>query len=143
MVGVLITTHGEFASGIYESLRMVFGVNENVKSVNFTQDMSSEGLKNNLENVIDDLLSRNDGVICLTDIKGGTPFKTCAEISLKYPQQVSVISGTNLPMLISVVAEMEDITLEEAENLCIEAGKEQIEVFKLKKKEQVIEDDGI
>lgn len=145
MISILLTGHGKVSSGIYETLKMLFGVNDNIKYVDFTESDTSEELKIKLKKEIDFLLNTSEGVICLTDIKGGTPFKTCAEISLELQGKVSVVSGTNVPMLMTLASEMEDISLEEAEEIAIEAGKSEIDIFKLvmPKKENNDFEDGI
>ncbi|WP_067139811.1 hypothetical protein [Oceanivirga salmonicida] len=131
MVSILLTGHGKVSSGIFETLKMLFGVNENIKYIDFIEEETSENLKIKIKNQIDEFLENTDGVICLTDIKGGTPFKICSEISLELSGKVSVISGTNVPMLMMLASEMEDISLIEAVEIALKTGKSEIEEFKL------------
>ena len=42
---LLLTGHGLFSQGLYSSLKMVMGVNENIKYQNFIEGESSENLK--------------------------------------------------------------------------------------------------
>ena len=54
-----------------------------------------------------------------------------------------VISGTNLPMLLGVLSERDEMTLEEAARYAVEAGKEEIQEFTyvISKKSEVVQDD--
>lgn len=37
MISILITGHANFSSGLYSTLKMVFGVNENIEFVEFLE----------------------------------------------------------------------------------------------------------
>ncbi len=145
MISILLTGHGKVSSGMYETLKMLFGVNDNIKYIDFTESETSENLKIKIKEQITEFLKESDGVICLTDIKGGTPFKICSELSLEIQNKISVIAGSNVPMLMTLASEMEDISLAEASQLALETGKSEIEEFKLVIRKQVEDDfeDGI
>lgn len=75
MIGLLVTGHGHFATGLGSSLKLIAGEQENVEFVNFEEGHSIEVLKNNLVNALEKL-SACDGVLVLSDLPGGSPFKT-------------------------------------------------------------------
>lgn len=132
---IIITGHGNFGSGLYSSLKLVFGINENIKYVDFIEGMSYEELKNKIELEIE----REQKNIILTDIKGGSPFRVGAELSINN-SNIVVMSGTNIPLLLEIASEMdEEIDIEEV----IENAKNSIDKFELVQKEEIIEEDGI
>lgn len=144
MISILITGHANFSSGLYSTLKMVFGVNKNIEFVEFLESDTSENLKYRIREKIKKLLQNSDAVICLTDIKGGTPFKICCELSLELTnKKISVISGANIPMLIYLAAEMEDLTLDEAVKEAIKNGQSDITEFKFVEKQDIDFEDGI
>lgn len=146
MVSLLLTGHGKVSSGMYETLKMLFGVNDNIKYIDFLESDTSENLSQKIEKQIDEFLETSDAVLCLTDIKGGTPFKTCAQISIVKNEKVRVIAGTNVPMLMSLASEMEDIDINEAVEMALEIGKSDVVSFDLssiKAKNEEDFDDGI
>lgn len=144
MISILITGHANFSSGLYSALKMVFGVNKNIEFVEFLESDTSENLKYRIREKIKKLLQNSDAVICLTDIKGGTPFKICCELSLELTnKKISVISGANIPMLIYLAAEMEDLTLDEAVKEAIKNGQSDITEFKFVEKQDIDFEDGI
>ena len=136
---LLLTGHGLFSQGLYSSLKMVMGVNENIKYQNFIEGESSENLKKNLKNLIADLLKTNDRLICLTDIKGGTPFRLCCELAIENPK-ISVVSGANMPLLFQLTELMEeDFNLGDT----INESLKDIFLFKYVARKEVEEIDGI
>lgn len=131
MISILIVGHGRFASGLYYSLKMLFGVNENISYIDFDENETSETLKEKVKLEISKFHQKDRSVICLTDIKGGTPFKICSELSLVIEDKIQVISGANMPMLLSLATQLDDLTLSEAVDESINTGRSEIDVFQL------------
>ena len=74
-----------------------------------------------------------DGVVVLSDLPGGSPFKTAVECKYARPEQkIEVIAGTNLPMIVTAVTmlDMEDDSRSLADEL-IDTGKDCIARFEL------------
>ena len=100
MIGLLITGHGHFATGLGSSLKLITGNTENIVYVDFEADHSTETLTENLNKGFDELKGC-DGVLVLSDLAGGSPFKCAVECKFARPEQaIEVIAGSNLPMLI-------------------------------------------
>lgn len=143
MVGILLTGHGKISEGIMSSVELIFG-ETNAKYINFLKENSQEVLKENIKNAIIELANDNkDGVLCLTDVAGGSPFKMCAELSIELDINIKVVSGMNLPAVISAVSEADCSNLDELTNNTIEAGKDGVELLAFKKREVIEEEDGI
>lgn len=101
MIGLLVTGHGHFATGLASSLKLIAGEQNYVEFVDFEEGHSIEVLKNNLRNALNKL-AECDGVLVLSDLPGGSPFKTAVELKFECDsQQMEVIAGTNLPLLIA------------------------------------------
>ena len=132
MIGLLVTGHGHFATGLNSSLELIAGAQPNVALVDFEADHSIETLKDNLNKAFDSL-KECDGVLVLSDLPGGSPFKTAVECKYERPDQaIEVISGTNLPLLIasSTMTAVFDSQLALAEAMIPEA-KDSIVRFEL------------
>ena len=100
MLGLLITGHGHFATGMNSSLELIAGAQANVALVDFEADHSIETLKENLTKAFDSL-KEYDGVLVLSDLPGGSPFKTAVECKFERPDQaIEVVAGTNLPLVL-------------------------------------------
>lgn len=141
MIGLIITGHGEFAAGIHDATEMIAGRQENYKKVLFKEGMDLNSLRDELKENIDSLLSSTDGVVILTDLKGGTPFNNSVLLSTEY-DNVEVIAGANLPISIeaSMHSQLKDNPKELADYL-VGVGKDGIEVAALSLEESSTEED--
>jgi len=144
MVGLLITGHGHFATGLGSSLKLITGNTENIVYVDFEADHSTDTLTENINKGLDELKDC-DGVLVLSDLAGGSPFKSAVECKVARPDQaIEVLAGSNLPMLIegSIAMAAFDSPLDMAQSL-IETGKDYIVRFELTAHEDNAEEDGI
>ena len=97
MIGLIVTGHGNFGTGLTTSLKLIAGDLENYIPVDFTQEVDQ--LAADLAKAMDDLKDC-ESILVLSDLPGGSPFKTAVEVG--FPRgNVDVVSGTNLPMLIT------------------------------------------
>jgi len=144
MVGLLITGHGHFATGLGSSLKLITGNTENIVYVDFEVDHSTDTLTENINKGLDELKDC-DGVLVLSYLAGGSTFKSAVECKVARPDQaIEVLAGSNLPMLIegSMAMAAFDSPLDMAQSL-IETGKDYIVRFELTAHEDNAEEDGI
>ena len=132
MIGIIVTGHGHFATGLTSSLHLITGITENVVAVDFEADHSTMTLKTNLEKAFVEL-KECDGVLVLADLPGASPFNNAVIYkSEQNEQKIEVLAGTNLPMLIeaaTIMAAYEE-PMELVENV-LETGKESIVHFEI------------
>ena len=144
MIGIVVTGHGLFAEGMHSSAVMIAGENENIKYVCFKEGMGLEELSEQLSAAYNELAAC-DGIVVLSDLPGGSPFKTAVECSMAHPdKKIVVLAGTNLPMIItaSTMLSFEEDPQALADELMFE-GKDNIVRFELAVREEVEEEDGI
>ena len=145
MIGIVVTGHGLFAEGMHSSANMIAGENELVKYVCFKEGMNTEQLSENLIAAYNEL-GACDGIIVLSDLPGGSPFRTAVESAMTLPDKKIIgLSGTNLPMIITAatMASFSDDAEAMAEELLFE-GKDNVVRFAMTEREEVEEyEDGI
>ena len=145
MIGLVVTGHGLFAQGMQSSAKMIAGENEHIKYVCFEDGMGLEQLAEKLTAAYNEL-SDCSGIVVLSDLPGGSPFKTAVECAFAMPEkQIIVLSGTNLPMIItgSTMLSFEDDAQALADELLFE-GKDNVVRFEMAVREEEPEDeDGI
>ena len=145
MIGLVVTGHGLFAEGMHSSANMIAGENELVKYVCVKDGMNTEQLSENLIAAYNEL-GACDGIIVLSDLPGGSPFRTAVESAMTLPdKKIIVLSGTNLPMIITAatMASFSDDAEAMAEELLFE-GKDNVVRFAMTEREEVEEEeDGI
>lgn len=144
MIGLLITGHGHFATGLSSSLQLVTGISDHIAYVDFEADHSTETLTENLSKGLD-TLKDCDGVLVLSDLAGGSPFKAAVECKYARPdQKIEVVAGSSLPMLITAATliEMYDDPVDMAEEV-MNTGKEYIVRYEMEEHVDDAEEDGI
>lgn len=111
MIGVVVTGHINFASGIASALKVIAGDLPQMAFVDFTEDLAPDALEAKLLATAQSV-DTGDGVLFLTDLFGGTPNNCCVRLIMQHPQY-ELISGTNLSMAIGAALERDELTMAE------------------------------
>ncbi len=136
MTGLIVVAHFNLGREMVAATELIVGKQEQFVAVDIFPDDQVEKIK---EKIVSALKSSNsgDGVIILTDMFGGTP----SNISLSFLEEdnVEVVAGVNLPMLIKLVTYREGKTLGELANFITQYGQKNIyratDVLKARKKD--------
>ncbi len=100
MVGIVLASHGKFATGIQQSGSMVFGDQENVAAVTLMPSEGPDDFRKKLEEAVSGFdKDAQEEVLFLVDLWGGTPFNQCSAFADGHDQW-AIVTGLNLPMLI-------------------------------------------
>lgn len=86
----------------------------------FPETSSTALLTSQLEEAIAQL-DCEDGIVFLTDLLGGTPFRVASTLAMQKPG-CEVITGTNLQLLLEMVLEREGLSGEEFRVQALECG---------------------
>lgn len=123
MVGVLLMTHGHFAEVLISTAEEIVGPIENIKAVSVNAEDDVETIKGIISRVMQEV-DQGDGVIMLTDMFGGTP----SNIGLSFLSQdeVEIITGVNLPIVLKLARERDGKTLPDLASLLKKRGRESI-----------------
>ncbi|CAM3156476.1 mannose/fructose/sorbose PTS transporter subunit IIA [Sporolactobacillus spathodeae] len=103
MVGIILASHGDFAKGIYQSSSMIFGEQENVKTVTLMPKEGPDDFKAKMKEAIASLDDQEE-VLFLVDLWGGTPFNQINGLFEEHKDKWAIVAGMNLPMLIEAYA---------------------------------------
>ena len=142
MIGLLVTGHANFGTGITSSVNLIAGEQEAYKAVDFLPTYSTEDLTREITKALDELKDC-EGVIIFTDLMGGTPFNVSAQIG-HGKENIRIVAGTNLPMLVEIVMSRKCLdNLDELVESVLETGKEQVTKYEFKQVVQEASDDGI
>lgn len=109
MIGILLISHGNMASGISSSLKMFFGseipqLETLCLSENTNPDTFGEEIGKKIRQ-----LDTGDGVVIFADLIGGTP---CNQAFRYISSKVVLIGGMNLPVIMEFLGQrMNDIDI--------------------------------
>lgn len=106
MVGILLMTHAPLGQAFISAVAHVFrGPTERFEAIDVTADQDLAEV-NCLAREAVARLDDGDGVLVITDIKGGTPANCCNSLALA--GRVEVIAGISLPMLLRAITYRRD-----------------------------------
>jgi PTS system ascorbate-specific IIA component len=106
MVGILLLTHAPLGQAFITAVAHVFrGPTERFEAIDVAADEDTQAVNVRAREAIA-RLDEGDGVLVITDIKGGTPANCCN--SLAIDGHVEVIAGISLPMLLRAITYRRD-----------------------------------
>ncbi|NHA04598.1 PTS fructose transporter subunit IIA [Mucilaginibacter sp. HC2] len=118
----LIATHGAFAKGIKSSLDMIIGETDNVFLIQAYLD-DAISVEDELAAVLIHITA-DDELVIFTDLLGGSVNNIMIREALK--DNVHIVSGFNLPLLIEVIMGDAGTPVTEVIETAIIDGKEQM-----------------
>lgn len=139
MKGIILTSHGTYASGLYQTVKMIAGEFPNIKIVEFHEGENLEDFDQKLIDAYKDLNYKD--IVVITDLAGGTPFNRSV-MSLSDKGNVAFLSGANFAMVYQALSsEIEDLSEFVADVL--EKGKSSIAEFDMGEDDEESLEDGI
>ena len=119
---VLMVSHGGFAEGLCDTLRMFAGNSEGIMSIGLRDGESVERFRLRAQTLIAQL-DQQDELLVLADLIGGSPLTTVLDVLQEKGMltNTAVLGGMNLPMALNAVLckdqgiqEMKQMILQEA-----------------------------
>jgi len=122
-IGGVIVSHGQVANELLAAAEAVVGDLSHINAVSIGWHDDVEMAKAEIERAIAQV-SNGSGVLVLTDMFGGTPTNISA-MFLK-ENEVEIVTGVNLPMVIKLASNTREMTLHELAKEVEDQGKEAI-----------------
>jgi len=125
MIGIVVVGHGKMAEELIKSAEMIMGKQDKIFPVHLTEEMGPETLVEEVKKAVG-LCASEEGVLILTDLYGGSTTNFVAANLISSGYRVEIVSGVNLPMLLSVLCERTDLNLAKLAEKAVMDGKEGI-----------------
>lgn len=123
MVGVLIVSHGGFAEALISSLQFFVGKQQKIRGVSIWPRDREKEIKDRIRQEIEKV-NDGDGVVILTDVLGGTA--TNLSLSFLENEKVELVTGVNMPMLLTLSSYRKGRPLREIGKLVKKSGRRSI-----------------
>ncbi len=123
MIGGLIVSHGKLAEELLNALTIIIGEAVNIEAISIGWYDDVEESKKNISQSLKRIEQKN-GVVIFTDMFGGTASNL--SFSFLKDNQIEIITGVNLPMLIKFVSLQRSNNLKEVAKKVYEQGKKNI-----------------
>ncbi|MDR0977876.1 MAG: hypothetical protein LBL71_02435 [Endomicrobium sp.] len=132
MIKIIVTAHKDLACEFVNAVAAIAGSQSNLYFIESSSNDSLEQMRFHIASLLKDVTDK-DGVLILTDIFAGSPcnaaMQACTDL------KAEVISGVNLPMILSAVLMSKTCTnlLELAESVLAKGQKGIVNVNKMLK----------
>ena len=122
MKQILIATHGKMASGIRYTAELIVGKMDEITTID-----AYVTPEDNVEKKFEEYFAQheNDRIFVFTDLMGGSVNQKLLGYSQK--ENVTLITGTNLPVLMQVMMADDDVTEDEIQEF-IDDAREELQV---------------
>jgi len=123
LIGGIIVSHGKLAEELLNALTIILGETVNIESISIGWYDDVEESKRKINESLK-RVSQKNGVVIFTDMFGGTPSNL--SFSFLKDNQVEIITGVNLPMLIKFASLQRSNNLREVARKVVEQGQKNI-----------------
>jgi len=124
MVGLVVVAHAGLARELLTAAEMIVGTIENAEAVGIGSGDPVDVIHDSVRSAIQKV--SQDGVIIMTDMFGGTPSNM--SLSFLKENQVEVLTGVNLPMMLKFATERGKCGLGELASALKKCAQESITV---------------
>lgn len=114
-----MVTHGDLGDELLRTARMIIGELGDAAAIGLQPGTGPEELTRQLQTHLA-TVDNDVGVLCLTDIPGGTPARVAAALAVDAP--IAVISGASLAMVLEVLMEAGHRSRAELVDVAMRAG---------------------
>ena len=129
---IVITGHGNYATGMKSALEIIAGPKDNVLAFDFPKEESEEQFSLKFKD-----LDKKNNYLFACDLMGGTPYKVASRLDLNK----EILIGTNLGGLLDTVFKIDKLSLNElASNLKEASLKSLVNIKDLEIKEKEVTD---
>lgn len=122
-IGGVIVSHGQVANELLAAAETIVGAQNHIAAVSIGWHDDVEIAQNEISRAIKQV-SQGSGVLLLTDMFGGTPTNISAMFIEE--NEVEIVTGVNLPMVIKLASQNKELSLAEMAKLVEEQGKQSI-----------------
>lgn len=119
MVRGIVVAHGNLARELVNTARTVYGAFDGVDAVT-NEGKSPDALTDEIERLLDG--EPDDRYLIFVDFFGGSCCHTCLQIEQRR-NDVRVVTGVNLPMLVAFLYKRGDVPFERLPDEVIERGR--------------------
>lgn len=102
MVGIIAISHGSYAQALINSVEMIYGKQDKIKTICLERNKSIESLRHKIDETIKEL--DVEEILILVDLLGGTPYNAACLFMDR--ENVNVVTGMNMPMILEIIPYM-------------------------------------
>lgn len=131
MAEISIVTHGRMCEGLLDSVEMILGSKESIKSVSLKPNDGLEDLHEAIRQMINE--SNGTEILIFVDLYGATPYNASVLNTRDFSKsnrKIRIICGVNLPMMLEAIIMRDNLDLDKLYEHLLEVGKGSIVGYK-------------
>ena len=112
---VILVSHGMFANGMHDAVKMLSGnESDEIRSIGLLRDMGADEFAVEFRKILPEI-GPDDDLILFADIVGGSPLSTAANVIAEEGLlgKTLMIGGMNLPLVLTGVLSKDDMSFDE------------------------------
>lgn len=121
---VLVLSHGKLAGSLLETVEFICGSTAGMNCINMPDPFDQSEYESSIRKTIEE--NKENGVLVLCDLFGGSPFLTCTRILKEYWEKMEVVTGVNLGMLLELESRIDELDIKELKEVALNAGKQSV-----------------
>lgn len=128
---IMLVSHGMFAPGLHDALKMLAGSDrEDILSTSLKNGMGVDEFAENVRKCIS-VIKEEDELVLFADLVGGSPLTTAANVIAEEGliSRTTMIGGMNLPMVLSAVLMKDNFDREQLKEMVLSEAKEGLKEF--------------
>ncbi len=128
MINFILVSHGQMAKGVMDAVELISGKHKGIQIIDLRESDSIEILGQRINQAVQDLQPGSDGIVILVDLFGASPFNQASLVASQH-EDVEVITGFNMPMLLEILMQRDSLPLAEIASLARQSGTDGIKVL--------------
>ena len=130
MPRILLISHHNLAREVFDTTKMIVGDVDKFDYLvlPYGKDMNEYYLE------MESIIKKNEkyGTLIIADLFGGSPFMTAVKVVKEHWDIIDneIVTGMNLPMILQIATEPENVSLEQLKVIALECGKSGVLDFK-------------
>lgn len=135
---VVLVSHGTFAYGLHDALKMLAGESrEDILSFGLENGTGADALAERMKERLGQL-QEEDEIILLADLVGGSPLTTAVNVVSELGKlgRTVILGGMNLPLALSTVLMKDAVELADLQEMLIPEAREELKAFYVEQEQQ-------
>lgn len=111
MINILLLSHGKLAEEFLNTIKLIMGELQGVHAIGLG---ASEGIEDFMNRIVNEYskINNSDEILVLTDLYGGTPTNAAIYGLLKRYENLEILTGINLPLLLEAIIRRNEPVIE-------------------------------
>lgn len=111
MINILLLSHGKLAEEFLNTIKLIMGELQGVHAIGLG---ASEGIEDFMKRIVNEYskINNSDEILVLTDLYGGTPTNAAIYGLLKRYENLEILTGINLPLLLEAIIRRNEPVIE-------------------------------